>query len=540
MAAVNENEEFEFRLRVEKESAAPARLAKPAYDPNFQPKRPLTWNEKRVQTGEAFDRTAGTGLRGAARTGVAAVEDVLQMASGVAGDVAGAATSLVTQNPARGESARRAITTEPATETGKAGARYLGALAEPVGRLFSTPVEALEKRGHPVAAQTLRAIEDVAPLKLPKALRGAGGMARETVRPLAERVAQAGEARTVVRAAEEVPLQSKIAQARSIGLKLAPSEAGGPTGKVLEGMGGKIQTEMSLSRANSKVINRTAGREIGLSDTQPLTQANIGRAKQKAFAVYDRVRKAGRIEADTTYRDELSRVRERTAQEALDFPDDTNEAIDKEIQKFNVSSADSASMLEKVKSLRERAGRNMQAPDADKFELGLAQKKIATAMENLIERHVSTSSPPLISDFRAARQQLAKIYNVEDALSPNGNVSAAVLARQLKRGVPLSGNLKALAETYMEFPKVMRSVDAMGGHAAFSALDYLVGGVEAVAHPAGAAKIAGALAARPLARGIIKSEAYQRAAIKPRDVKPSLVTRGARAIAGPTLQDLPP
>ena len=143
----------------------------------------------------------------------------------------------------------------------------------------------------------------------------------------------------------------------------------------------------------------------------------------------------------------------------------------------------------------------------------------------------------MIRDFRQARVNLAKIYNVEDALSPNGNVSAAVLARQLKRGVPLSGGLKTIAQTYQEFPKVMRYVDSLGGHAPFSALDYLVGGVEAAAMPHKAAAIVGALALRPLARAAIKSETYQKAAIKPREVKPGLTTRVARRIAGPTLKD---
>src|SRR4029077_10322061 len=188
---------------------------------------------------------------------------------------------------------------------------------------------------------------------------------------------------------------------------------------------------------NAKIINRTVGKEIGLSERQPLTEANIERLKQKQFAVYDRVKKAGRITADDGFREELDKVRERTKQAEEDFPEDTNEAIDREIKKFNVASADSASMLEKVKSLRERAGRNMKAPDAEKFELGLAQKKIATAMENLIERQVAAKDPTLIKDFRAAREQLAKIYNAEDAMGPSGNIAAAVLARQLKRGVPL-------------------------------------------------------------------------------------------------------
>jgi len=243
----------------------------------------------------------------------------------------------------------------------------------------------------------------------------------------------------------------------------------------------------------------------------------------------------------------LDAVRERTSQAAKDFPEDFNEKIEKEITKFNKKDVDSASFLEKIKSLRQRAGKNMSSLNADDFELGIAQKKIATAMENQIERHAGSTDPKLVEDFRKARTQLAKIYSVEDALSPSGHISAAVLARQLKRGVPLSDELKGIAETYMEFPKNMRHPDSIGGgHGAFSALDYLVGGVSAAVNPAKAAEIAGTLAGRPIARSIIKSGAYQKRGIKPRIPTDSSgapgrntledLTVGA-SVASPTLQD---
>lgn len=406
--------------------------------------------------------------------------------------------------------------------------RRLGEKADAAGRAVA------EKTGSPALGAATNTLIQGAPNLLPavpKVARAGFRAAEPAIASAAERIATAGEERAAVRGAEEAPKQAKIEQARSIGLKLPPSEAGGPVGKTLEGAGGKVQTEMSLSRANAKVINRTGAKEIGLSDRQPMTEANIERQKQKAFKSYDAVKKAGKVEFGDQYREELKSVRERTQQAEEDFPEDTNELIDKEIKKFDRPSADASSVLEKIKSLRDRASRNMKSLDGEKFELGLAQKKIATAMENQIERQFSATNPTLISDFRNARVQLAKIYNVEDALGPNGNISAAVLARQLKRGVPLSGGLKTIAQTYQEFPKVMRYVDNLGGHAPFSALDYLVGGVEAVANPSSAARVVGALAARPIARGIIKSEAYQSRGIKPREVKPSVVSRTARRIS---------
>lgn len=440
------------------------------------------------------------------------------------------------------ESTGQDLTYQPRTESGK---NAQGILAAPFEKLDQGAEylgsNAARITGSPAIGAGVKTLIDAAPLalgKVPGAVRAIGSSdiaqgALQATKGAAERIATKGEASAAVKRSEESPKNLKIATARSIGLKIPPTEGGGPVGKVLEGASGKIQTEMAFSRANSKVINRTAAKDIGLTDKQPLTEGNIQRLKQKEFKTYERVKNVGRITADEEFRQDLEKVKERTEQAQEDYPADTNEKIDKEIEKFNRPAADSSSMLEKVKSLRQRAGKNMQSADAETFELGIAQKKIATALENQIDRHVSVTEPGLIGEFRSSRQKLAKIYNVEDALGPNGNLSAAVLKRQYDRGVPLSGGLKSIAESYAEFPKVMRYVDNLGGHAPFSALDYLVGGVEAVANPSSAAGLVGALALRPIARGAIGTEIYQKSAIKPRLRQPGPIARTARRIAGP-------
>lgn len=424
-----------------------------------------------------------------------------------------------------------AMTYQPRTEVAKAMSGTLDTLQ---GGVQSAGQAAGRKVKEWTGSTAAGAVADLAIEAAPALLgKKAGDVVGENViRPAADRIATQAEARAAALAADHAPVSTAIENARSSGFRLPPSQAGGPLGKLLEGVGGKTQTEIDLSRSNARNTNSIAAREIGL-EGQELSENTIERAKQKQFDVYDRVRNAGRIDMDDTYRADLERVRERTGQEAKDFPEDFSESIDKEIEKFNKPNADAGSMLEKIKKLRDRAGRNMKALDADTFELGIAQKKIANAMENQIDRSVQTTNPDLISDFRKSRVQLAKIYNVEEALGPSGNVTAAVLARQLKRGVPLTGGLKSIAETYQNFPKVMRSVEGLGGHAPFSALDYLVGGVEALANPGSATRIVGALAARPVARGIIGSEAYQAAAIKPRPPELSAAAKALRKIAGP-------
>jgi hypothetical protein len=74
----------------------------------------------------------------------------------------------------------------------------------------------------------------------------------------------------------------------------------------------------------------------------------------------------------------------------------------------------------------------------------------------------------------------------------------------------------------------------------FTRLDYLVGGVAAMTHPAKAAEVAGAFIARPLAKAAITSKKYQKS-LKGFQDKPRSNTLGdlatGAAVASPTLQD---
>ena len=364
---------------------------------------------------------------------------------------------------------------------------------------------------------------------------GAGAIERGLA-PAAEKLAASGEAKVAATNIERTAENARITRLKEMGYTQPPTTGGGGlVGRFGEAVGGQLETEYAASRKNSRVSNRKAADEIGISKGKPLTEETVEEKKQEAFSVYKRVRdaskKIGRVSPDEQFAAEMGSVLERTAEEKADFPRVKHPEIEAEIDAHMFDSASSASMLDRIKALRQSASKNMKALTDKDFELGLAQKKIATALENQMDRHVATSDPSLIADLRKARTQLAKIYSIEDALTPNGNVSPAVLARQLKRGVPLSGGLKDIAEAFQMNKRAMRTVDDLGGKGEFSRLDLLVGGAEMLAHPEKAGIIAAAMGARPIARAAITSGAYQSRAIGPRIAKPGLVTRAARNIA---------
>lgn len=115
----------------------------------------------------------------------------------------------------------------------------------------------------------------------------------------------------------------------------------------------------------------------------------------------------------------------------------------------------------------------------------------------------------LVTSYRQARQLIAKSYDVDKATnSATGDVSARLLGRLLARGKPLSGELKTVAKAAQSFPKAFQDKAAVGGDQPFSAVD---AGTALLLAAHLKPDIAGALLARPVARSLMFSKAYQRA-----------------------------
>jgi hypothetical protein len=147
--------------------------------------------------------------------------------------------------------------------------------------------------------------------------------------------------------------------------------------------------------------------------------------------------------------------------------------------------------------------------------------------------------PTLVTRFQAARKSLAKIHSVEDALKAGKGqaVSAANLGKQLRKGAPLSGNLRTIAESAERFPRAFQDLDKIRNSGPLSMLPTYGGGLLTVAHPAAWPALAGAVLGPPSLRALLGSERFQRAAFDPRipqtAVRPGLRKLGvAAALSG--------
>jgi hypothetical protein len=451
-----------------------------------------TYGQKVSAAGSAFDKAAGTGLRGVGNTIAAAMDVGEHAVTGIAGDIAGAATSIATQDASRGEAIRKRVSDigAPSSEAGKAAEGYVGAITAPLGRAMTAPQRYLEKHGHPIAAQTLTAAEDVMGARRALATREAAAVIPKTI---SEELRQ---------------------QARAAGYVLKPSEAGGRVGAIAEGYTNSPKLSVEASVKNQKVTNSLAAEEIGLAPGKRITASTLKDAKAPHNAVYEEMGQLGDITTDGQYHRDIGSVG-RAPGKSFKKAEGANSDVERLREDYAEDSFDSKDAVLKIRQLRADSVKNIKAPNAPKQnELGYAQRQVADAIERQMERHATAvGKPDLVERFRSARTELAKIHNVEAAKIGNtGDVSAKRLAKMLEKNVPLTGNLKTIAETAQEFGEVMRDGPSLKNKTAVTGLEGVgVAGslLEATMNPHVGLPMLGVTAVRPLTRKFLLSDLYQ-------------------------------
>ncbi len=298
-------------------------------------------------------------------------------------------------------------------------------------------------------------------------------------------------------------VQTGVQNAKSVGYVIPPTQAN-PTfaNRVIEGIAGKASTAQNASARNQEVTNELVKRAIGASDLSP---QGLQAVRSAANAEYDRLAQVGSFVPDQKFVDSL-----RASAGSKALPGITNKEVDELVDVLaQQGSLDAQQTIESIKRLRFDGSANRIAQDPTKKALGKAQMNIAKALEDLVDRNLAaTGQQDLLSGYRNARQTLAKVYDVEKAVNQaTGNVDANKLAALLKKGRPLSGELKTVAEFAQQFPKAAQSVEKMGSLPQFSPLDFgALGTLSAVtSNPL----LMAGVAARPAMRSLALSGAIQ-------------------------------
>ena len=481
-------------------------------------------------------------LRGAAEVVGGAVSDIrglpeaaLQLATGGAATAAGgvAAIPVTAFEALRGgedpAGAGRAVierfqdigTFQPRTEVGQRASEAIAA-----------PLESLEQFAD-VAGEVTGDPEDVLGATLLKtAILGAPalfGLRRGVV--------------TRKPSVKPTPRQQVAATAAEEGYVTPPSVRGeaGAAG-LAEGIGGKIKTGQQAIETNQVVTNRLASRAVGLPEEVPVTIDVLQGIRAEAGRAYEAVRDVGRVFTDNRFQRDLSAATKRFKNAARDFPELAKSEIIDIVDGLRVAEFDAGAGIDAISLLRNRADVAFRGGDK---ALGNSYRAASNAIEGVIERHLARGGDPALVDaFRQSRQQIAETYSVQEALQGRitGEVSATQLAAQLKKGKPLSGDLRAIADFANTFPSVSRLFT--GTAQAFSPLDLAVGGTSAGAAgvlaafgagPAALIPLAGTVA-RPLLRKSALSEVARRAGVAGESIRPTTDVITGAALSGVAAQ----
>jgi len=295
-----------------------------------------------------------------------------------------------------------------------------------------------------------------------------------------------------------------IEKARELGYVLPPSEMRSTIPlHITEGLSGKIQIGQSAATKNQVKTDRIIRKELAIPDDAPLNVETLNAIRAEAGRQYAAVSSLGDIPADTTYRAQLSQISAKYDKAAKDFPELVNPDVSKLVKGLDGQQFDAGGIVEMIGILRESADTAYRAGNT---AIGRANKDAYRALEGLIERHLAKSGQTqMLDQFKAARKTIAKTYTVQNALNQGtGSVDANKLAAALKRGAPLSGDIRQVAEVATAFPKPMQMLNTP--YRALSPWDWLAAG--GLGYGTGNPALSAAIIGRPIVReGLLSAPA---------------------------------
>lgn len=344
---------------------------------------------------------------------------------------------------------------------------------------------------------------------------GAAGISAAAGKASAARTAAADAAKTGNALAKAQNLKPGAVEARKAGYVLPPvmaTENPSLLAKFGSADAGKIKIQQAASVKNQEVTNRIAAQELGLPKDAVLTDKAFSDVRAKANKAYsDIANSLPYMQADDEYKKVVANLGGRSQEAAAQFKGVTDnpelDKLEENLGKVDLFKPDAGLFV--VRKLRKDASANLKAiGDPNKAALGLAQRKAADAIDNLVERNLTAAGKTdLIPKYKAARQTLAKSHDIEGATNTTtGDVSAIGLARLSNRGRPFTGGLKTIADSANTFRKAFQNPEAFGGVEPYSVLDLGAAGMAAAWHRW---DVLGGILARPAVRNALLSEGYQ-------------------------------
>ena len=267
--------------------------------------------------------------------------------------------------------------------------------------------------------------------------------------------------------------------------------------------GGKVAIQQTAEIKNQAITDRLAKAELKIPANIPMTDDLLRDMRLSEGKIYETIKNMGVFTTDKSYKTNLRGILKKYSGASDDFPELAKPDVQKLISALDKETITAKGAIEQVKNLRSSATESFRKGE---HGVALAQREAAEALDNLIERNIEPNlGKTILSQYRLARKNIAKIHDVEDALNESGgNVNAVILGRKLEKNLPLSGNLKTIAKFSRANPlisRVPKGAPASGGF--LEPMIFGAGGAAALASPAGIAAAAIPYLGKPIVRQLM-------------------------------------
>lgn len=353
--------------------------------------------------------------------------------------------------------------------------------------------------------------------------------AQAIIKPLQERKARIQEenvARSFENAAEIEA--AKIAQQHGIALNPAVSN---PTkvNRAKSTIVGATNLNENLSKINEVKFTNLVKEDMGLPTNTVLDAKAFETALNKHSAPYEKVGQLPHLAPDQNVLSQIESLRiNRPAIGGEASAAAVNSLVDEALAKV-AEGRSGAEIITDIRKLRKDANNVYTAqqksgvPDPTLIAKADANIGVADALENLIEANVA--DPKLLGELRAARANMAKIYDYERATNfATNRIDPQILAKMVKDQKPLSGVAADIGKIAAVFPDIAQSgktgapmwaPERLTRSGAAGTIGFAIGGVPGAVGGAVAGNILSGVAGKRIA-----SPAYQAAHAVPRDFRP--------------------
>jgi hypothetical protein len=297
-----------------------------------------------------------------------------------------------------------------------------------------------------IAKPAARTIQELAAPALEKAVIGAKLPFEPMVQARRERMSLEDYARG--------PQIDAAKEAQRLGIALSPEDIQPSIRtRTISAIAGE-QGSRAITDVNKNQVRKVALNELGLPETTQFdSKTPFNNARIRVAEPYNQVRQLPTMIADDSLLSSLNRLRpDESVIGSEKYAKGINAIIDDAVTK-TTKGLTGAEVLKNVQTLRQRAQKTYNNKSADLAALDVADTNlaIATALESMIETNIF--NPKLLSQFRDARQKMAKTYAYEAATDFNtGIIDVTKLSRITEKDNAMTGDIAALGKIAGNYP----------------------------------------------------------------------------------------